>query len=99
MSKYKGGTGTAKLKIKIVAAIQVVSRDMWGLVMVSVGHGNNDSRLRVGERVEWMYCHSIHKHLHQLLPTIHQFSESERLRICVSQGYYLSQYFGEAGSY
>ena len=50
----------------------VLSIGMWGLVMVLVGYGTNDIRLRVWEMVEWMICHSFCKHLHQrlLLPAI-----------------------------
>ena len=31
---------------------------------LSVGYGNNDNRLRIGERVEWMVSHSDCKYLH-----------------------------------
>ena len=44
---------------------------MWVLVMVLVGYGSNDNRLRLWEKVDWMFYHSHCKHLHQrLLPAI-----------------------------
>ena len=55
---------------------KLVSRGMWVLVMVLVGHGRNNNRLRVWETVDWMVCYSDCKHLHErLLPEMHQFSE------------------------
>ena len=42
--------------------------------MVLVGYRSNDNRLRIGERVHWIVCHSDFKHLHQnLLPEITNF--------------------------
>ena len=44
--------------------------------MVLVGHGRNDNRVRVWEKVDWMGLHSDCVHLHErLLPAIQQFSE------------------------
>ena len=39
--------------MKIVVVRQLISRGLWGLVMVLVGYGSNNNRLRVCERVEW----------------------------------------------
>ena len=48
------------------------------LVMVLIGYGSDDNRLRVLDKVDWMVSHSNCKHLHQrLLPTMHQFSDPE----------------------
>ena len=42
-------------------------------------YGNNDKKLRVWEKMDWMVFHSDSKHLHQrLLPAMHQFSEYEQ---------------------
>ena len=48
--------------------------------MVLVGHGCNDYRLRIWEKVNWIVFHSDSKHIYQrlLLPAIHHFSEPER---------------------
>ena len=57
----------------------MISKEMRVLVMVLVGYGRNDNRLRVSEKVDWMVFHSGRKHVHQrLLPEIQQFPESER---------------------
>ena len=50
---------------------------MLTLMMVLLVYGSNHNRLKVDwEKVDWMVCHSDHKHFHQrLLPIIHQFSE------------------------
>ena len=62
--------------MKIVAVRQVVSIGF--IIMVLVGYGSNDNRLRIWERVEWMVCHSDRKHLYQRpLPAIHQLSVFE----------------------
>ena len=50
--------------------------------MVLVGYGSNDNKIRVGEKVNWIICHSDCKHLHQRsssssLPEIYQFYKSE----------------------
>ena len=52
---------------------------MWVLVMVLVGYGDNDNRLKIWGKVDWMVCHSDQKHPHQRLPTaIKELSEPER---------------------
>ena len=41
---------------------------------LSVGYGSNDSKLRIGERVEWVVCPSDRQYLHErLLPAIINF--------------------------
>ena len=62
--------------MKIIFVGRLASGGMLGLLMVLVGFGSNDNRLRVWERVEWMVCHSYSKHLHQRpLSAICQYSE------------------------
>ena len=47
--------------------------------MVLLGYGSNDNKLRVRDKVDWIFSHFNYKHLHQrLLPAIDQFSEPER---------------------
>ena len=63
------------LKLKTASVKQLVSSDMWGLVIVLIGYGS-DNRLKVWKRVECMVFHSDRKHLHlhqRLLPAIHDF--------------------------
>ena len=48
--------------------------------MILVGYGSNDNRLTVWQRMEWVVCHSYHKHFLSeatIVPAIHQYSESE----------------------
>ena len=67
----------ANFRMKIVTMKQMVSRRMRGLVIVLVGYGSNNNRLKIYEKVYWMVCHSDFKHLPQgALLAIHQFSES-----------------------
>ena len=56
-------------RIKIVIIKQLVSRGTWGLVIVFVGYGSNNNRLRVYEKVDWLFCHSNLKHLPQRVHT------------------------------
>ena len=52
---------------------------MWDLVIVLVGYGSNNNKLRVYENVDWTACSSGHKFLSQIaLFAIKQFSEPER---------------------
>ena len=63
------------LKLKTASVKQLVSSDMWGLVIVLNGYGS-DNRLKVWKRVECMVFHSDRKHLHlhqRLLPAIYDF--------------------------
>ena len=47
--------------------------------MVLVGYGDNDNRLKIWGKRDWMVCHSDQKHPHQRLPTaIKELSEPER---------------------
>lgn len=63
--------------MKTIAVRRLTSRDVRGLVVVSLGHGSNDGKLR--RVIDWIICHSDHKHFHlRLLTAIHQISESER---------------------
>ena len=51
------------------------------IVMVLVGYGSIDNRLRLWPKADWMFFHSDRKNLYQrllLLPAAHQFLESER---------------------
>ena len=58
---------------------------MWGLVMVLVGYGSNDYRLKVWQNVDWMICHSNCKHFYsRLLRAMHQFFEPEQEGVIVS---------------
>ena len=68
------------LNLEEIQVKQLAYRGIWVLVMVLVGWGSNDNRLRVGEKLDWIICHSDCKHLHQslLLPVIHQIFEPER---------------------
>ena len=57
-------------------------RGIWVLLMVLVGYGSNDNRLRVWEKVDWIICHSDCKHLYQRSsssssPAIYQLYEPE----------------------
>ena len=46
---------------------------MWVLVMVLIGYGSNENRLRVWDKVDWVVSHLNFKNLYQrLLPTMHQ---------------------------
>ena len=56
------------------------------LVIVLVGYGSNNNRLRVYERVDWLFFHSDLKHLPQrVLLAIHHFlSLSDRESAIVS---------------
>ena len=48
---------------------------------LSEGYGSNDNRPRIGERIEWMVCHSGRQYLHHrlLLPAIINFlSQSDK---------------------
>ena len=66
----------ANFRMKSVTIKQMVSRGMWGLVIVLVGYGSNSNRLKIYEKVYWMVSHSDFKHLLQgALLAIHQFSE------------------------
>ena len=65
--------------MKIVTSKQLVSREMWDLVIVLVGYGSNKNRLRLYENVDWTVCHSDPEFLPQrVLIAIKQFSEAER---------------------
>lgn len=57
--------------------------------MLLVGHGSNDSRLRSGEKVDLIVCHSDSKHLHlKLLPKIINFlSPSEKESVIVGSDF------------
>ena len=47
-------------------------------MIVLVGYGSNNNRLRIYENVDWMLCHSDLKHLpERVLLAIHQSFESE----------------------
>ena len=50
---------------------QLVSREILVLVMVLVGSGNNDNKIRVWARIDWV---------ERLLHAIHQLFEPERYR-------------------
>ena len=46
---------------------------MWVLVMVLIGYGSNENRLRVWDKVDWVVSHLNCKNFYQrLLPTMHQ---------------------------
>ena len=65
--------------MKIVTTKQLVSKEMWDLVIVLVGYGSNNNKLRVYENVDWTACSSGHKFLSQIaLFATKQFSEPER---------------------
>ena len=49
---------------------QLVYTGMSVLVMVLIGHGINDNRLRVREKMEFMAFHFDSKHLHQRMLAI-----------------------------
>ena len=51
--------------MKTVAIKQLVSRGMWDLVIVLVGYGSNNNRLRVYGNGDETVCHSDHKFLPQ----------------------------------
>ena len=64
--------------MKIAIIKQLVSRGTGGLVIILVGYGSNNNRLRVYEKVHWLLCHSDLKHLPQrVLLAMHQFFEPE----------------------
>ena len=64
--------------MKIAIIKQLISRGTRGIVIVLVGYGSNNNRLRVYEKVDWLLCHSDLKHLSQrVLLVIHQFFELE----------------------
>ena len=65
--------------MKIVTTKQLVSREMWELVIVLVGYGSNNNKLIVYDKVDWTACYSGHKFLSQrALFAIKQFSEPDR---------------------
>ena len=51
--------------MKTVAINQLVSRGMWNLLLVLVGYGSSNNRLRVYVNVDATVCHSDHKFLPQ----------------------------------
>ena len=55
----------ANFRMKIVTIKQLDSRGIWDLVIVLVGYGSNNNRLRVCEKVDWTPCHSDHQFLPQ----------------------------------
>ena len=62
----------------IDALRELISTGMRGLLMVLVGYGSNNNRLRVLERMKWIVCHSDRKYPRQLLLAVYQISESVR---------------------
>lgn len=56
--------------MKIVAVGQLASKSVRRLMIVLVGYGSNDNRLKVWGSVYWIVCHSDDKHPHQMLLAI-----------------------------
>ena len=63
---------------------QLVSREILVLVMVLVGSGNNDNKIRVWARIDWV---------ERLLHAIHQLFEPERYRKSDCEPCFFCPYF------
>ena len=66
--------------MKTVTIKQLVHSRMWDLVIVLlVGYGSKNHRLRVYENVDWTVCHSDHRYFFQrLLFALKQFYEPDQ---------------------
>ena len=66
------------------------------LVMVLLGCGSDENKLRLWKKVNWMVFHSVCKYLHQrLLPAMHQFSDPEQYGMSDCEPCYPYLYFEE----
>ena len=45
--------------------------------MVLAGYRIIDNRLKVWDKVDWIFSYFNYKHFHQKLPALHQFAEAE----------------------
>ena len=50
----------AKLYMNFVVFRGLVTKEMISIVTVLAGYGNNDSKLRVGDKVDFMVSYSLH---------------------------------------